>query len=207
MERPSKVHYKDSFYHTTLKGNQKSGILKKNSSKRAIPNIKTKELTFISIFIIFFSLVLFSGCGESGPKQDESTGDNFYVRETVVEVLNESSRIEEEIRSKILLAKQGSMSLNDALDCFVDPNKELVSLIEDASAPPDPPDKKLKEARELVCEYLRNRVHQLEGCMNAKSADELESLYNEPVAELTGEFGEIRSILIEYDPEIEKMLQ
>jgi len=168
-------------------------------------NIFSSRKTMFARFAIFLTFLLaltcLGGCGQKN-EFDHDVPDNFAVKEAIVEALKTDEEIDKNARLKIVEVIEGKTTMQNALDYFVDLNREIISQIEKVMSPAKPPDKFLAKAQELTAEYLRNRVHQFEGCLLAKSADELKAAYESPLQPLETAKEEIIKQLVRYDPKI-----
>jgi hypothetical protein len=158
------------------------------------------------------SLVLAIGlccasCGGKAPKSVDTSSANFEVREAITAALQDDRALDENAANIIQGVKIGQEPLETALDEFVDQTKSLLSVIAPVTAPSAPADARLAKARDLAAEYLRNRVHQIELALSAKTPAELESLYNQSKPELDAVRKQIVDLLLSYDPALEKFLQ
>ena len=172
-------------------------------------------MDFERVFKLFFSLALAVAlvtiplaCG----KQPEHTVDDasemeFKAREAITDALAGDRSLDNNAINVIQRVKGGQYALETALDDLVDQTHSLLSLISTVSAPSKLKNQTLVQARELTAEYLRNRVHQLEACLSARTAAELEAAYNQSRPALDAARNQIRALLISYDPELEKFLQ
>lgn len=161
-----------------------------------------------AVFLLLLALALSPvACGGGKPGGDDGSGRDFEVREAVTGALENDRAIDENAAGAIQGAKAGTEPLEATLDQFVDQTKSLLSVIASVIAPAKPPDARLAKARDLTAEYLRNRVHQVELALSAKSPGELESLYAQGKAELDPARAEIVRLLLSYDPQLEQFLR
>lgn len=146
-------------------------------------------------------LALCAGCGGAKKSTSDQPGNpNYEARQAITDALESERALDESARNLMEMVKAGQYDINRALDDFVDQNKSLLGIISTVSAVPKPPNPKLAAVQASLGEYLRNRVHQLEGTLSATTAAELETLYNQPVAQLQAERKQIVDALLAYDP-------
>lgn len=161
---------------------------------------------FILTAALLVSTLSFSGCGGGGGKTPDLEGANFSVREALTEALQQDKAIDDNVLNEIQMVSSGQEPVETALDHFVDYNRSLLALIGLVAAPDKPPDTGLARAQELMQEYLRNRVHQVESCMAATNGAELESLYGQGKQQLQDARKTIRDLLVKYNPELDKTI-
>jgi hypothetical protein len=172
-------------------------------------------LDFGRAFKLFFTLALAvaivaapAGCGkQAGHKADDSSEMEFEAREAITDAFAGDRSLDNNTIDIIQRVKGGQYALASALDDLVDQTHSILTLISEVSAPSKLKNPALAQARDLTAEYLRDRVHQLEACLSARTAAELEAAYNQSKPALDAARSQIRALLISYDPELEKFLQ
>jgi hypothetical protein len=173
-----------------------------------------KELGFARLFKVVFTLSLAVAlatipvaCGKQPKKPvDDASEREFKAREALTDALTSDKSLDDNARTIIQKVKAGQYALDTALNDLVDHTHTILSLIAAVSAPSRLKNRTLAQAQQLTAEYLRNRVHQLEACLSAKTGPELETLYNQSNPGLDTARNQIRALLISYDPELEKFL-
>jgi predicted nucleic acid-binding Zn-ribbon protein len=173
-----------------------------------------KALGFEGAFKLFFSLALAvalatlpMACGtQPDHKVDDASEIEFKAREAITDALTDDRSLDNNAINIIRRVKGGQYALETALNDLVDQTHSLLSLIADVPATSKLENRKLAQAQQLTAEYYRNRVHQLEACLSARTPAELEALYNQSKPGLDAARNQIRALLISYDPGLEKFL-
>lgn len=173
----------------------------------------SRSLSRMARPVVLFSLVaalLFmqASCGKRAakPEKDDASYTNFTVREAITEALAKDRALDENAKNAIALVRANQSTLDKTFDDLVDQTHTLLSTISTVATTPQPNNTYLTQARDLIQEYLRNRVHQIEACLSAATVDDLETQYNRPGAELNTQRLQVRDLLLKYDPELQKFL-
>jgi hypothetical protein len=171
-------------------------------------------LDFERVFKLFFTVALAVAivtipvaCGKR-PEHgvNDSSDIEFKAREAITDALARDRSLDSDAINIIQRVKSGQYALETALNDLAGQTNTLLSLIAEVSAPREPKNQTLAQAQKLTSEYLRNRVHQLEACFAARTPTEFEALYNQSRPALDAARNQIRSLLISYDPGLEKLL-
>ena len=171
-------------------------------------------MDFERVFKLFFTLALAVAlvtiplaCGKQ-PEHvvNDSSEIEFKTREAITDALAGDRSLDNHAINIIQRVKSGQYALDTALNDLVGQTHTFLSLIAEVSAPKEPKNQTLAQAQKLTSEYLRNRVHQLEACFAAGTPTEFEALYNQSRPALDAARNQIRSLLISYDPGLEKLL-
>ena len=162
---------------------------------------------FISLALAVVLATLPMACvTQSEHKVDDASEREFKAREAITGALTSDRSLDNNSINIIQKVKGGQYALETALNDLVDQTHSLLSLIADVSATSKLENQKLAQALQLTAEYLRNRVHQLEACLSARTPAKLEALYNQSKPGLDAARSQIRAVLVSYDPELEKFL-
>lgn len=165
---------------------------------------RTIRSIVVALFILLLSAFTLAplSCGNNKPKPDGSNpGDtNFAVREAVTDALETDKALDDNARNIIGLVRSGGFTIDKGLNDLVDQTRTLLAVIASVAAPAKPGNADLAQARKLLEQYLRNRVHQLEASISARSAAELEVIYNRDTASLNAARDQVKQLLLEYDP-------
>lgn len=168
------------------------------------------ERIFKLVFLLVLAVALVTipaACGKKLKKPvDDASEIEFKAREAITDALAGDRSLDNNAINIIRTVKGGQYALETALNDLVDQTHSLLSLIADVSATSKLENQKLAQAQKLTAEYLRNRVHQLEACLSARTPAELETLYNQSKPGLDAARSQIRAVLVSYDPELEKFL-
>ena len=135
-----------------------------------------------------------------------STDSNYGVRSAVTDALSRDAQLRAGEQAMIQSVKAGQTQMNPGLDSLVDNNKSLMALIKSVSAPSRPPSAYLARARDLMTEYLRNRVHQLEASLVATTPQDLETMYARGAHEADAERAQVTALLLKYDPGLKSVI-
>ena len=171
-------------------------------------------MDFERIFKLFFTVALAVAivtipvaCGKR-PEHgvNDSSEVEFKAREAITDALARDRSLDSDAINIIQRVKSGQYALETALNDLVGQTNTLLSLIAEVSAPKEPKNQTLAQAQKLTSEYLRNRVHQLEACFAARTPTEFEALYNQSRPALDAARNQIRSLLVSYDPGLDKFL-
>lgn len=150
-----------------------------------------------AILIVILALLL-SGLSCS------NEGLNYEVRQSLIKAMGTDQVLNLEIDDMVEQIKANQLDLQTGLNDMVDRNRTLLSLIKSVSEPGTPPDEHLAKAQKKMGDYLRNRVHQFESTMEVSSIEEFEAAYSKTAPELEKELNEVRALLLQYDPELNK---
>lgn len=160
----------------------------------------------VILILITTMLCLGASCGDSKKSPDSDNGSDLQVQIAIVEAIETDNQLDSDVAGMIQMIKTGQLDLQNGLDDMIDRSRALISLIDAVSGSETPSDPGLVEAREKMVEYLRNRVHQIEATLSVASVEELESVYSTEKAELEEGLQEIKDLMVEYNPELEKSL-
>ena len=168
------------------------------------------ERIFKLVFLLALAVALVTipaACGKQLKKPvDDASEIEFKAREAITDALASDRSLDNNAINIIRTVKGGQYTLETALNDLVDQTHSLLSLIAEVSAPSKLKNHTFAQARQLTAGYLRDRVHQLEACLSARTAVEFETLYDRSKPGLDAARNQIRALLISYDPELEKFL-
>ncbi|MBK5092587.1 MAG: hypothetical protein JJE48_03610 [Actinobacteria bacterium] len=164
------------------------------------------KLVFFFVLVVAVVTIPIACGSQPGHEGDDASEREFKAREAITDALAGDRSLDNDTVNMIQRVKGGQYALENALNDLVDQTHTLLALIAAISAPSKLENKALAQAQQLTAEYLRNRVHQLEASLSARTPTEFEALYNQSGPALDTARSQIRALLISYDPELEKFL-
>jgi hypothetical protein len=164
-----------------------------------------RKTAFIICSIFVTSILLIAGCG-GGTGGQGKADTNAAVRDSIIRALGTDRALNDEALSIFAAMKAGTIPVADGMNKMVGQTSSLLSLIGDMTSRPRPVNPSLSKAEGTAENYLRDRVHQIEGTLNAKSGAEAEAAYAAGQAAVSAELLKVKALLLEYEPSLQKSL-
>lgn len=164
-----------------------------------------RKTAFFICAILLFSGLPAAGCG-GGTGGQSKADSNSAVRDSIVRALGTDSALDDEARSIFAAMKAGTLPAADGMNKMVTQTSTLLSLIGDMTSRARPLNPDLSKAEGTAENYLRDRVHQIEGTLNARSGAEAEAAYAAGQAAVSATLQQVKALLLKYEPALQKSL-
>lgn len=158
----------------------------------------------VTITLVCLCIAL-SSCGQA-KRETASSSANSLAKDQIIQAIERERELDAQAKAMIESVRLKNLDLGACLDALTEQVNTLLRLIEEASKLKQPPNQKLKECVNLLPDYLRNRVFQIEEALSATSGVDLETKYLSWEQKLATLREDIRDRLVAYSPDLKESL-
>lgn len=160
--------------------------------------------TKVTIALVCLCIAL-SSCGQA-KRETASSSANTLAKDRIIQAIEKERELDAQAKAMIESVRLKNLDLGACLDALTEQVRTLLRLIEEVSELKQPPSRELKECVNLLPDYLRNRVFQIEEALSATSGVDLEAKYLSWEQKLAALRKNIGDKLVTYSPDLERNL-